>query len=423
MKKEKDEIKQINNYINKNFYHISSYEEAISCLKKFDDFLKKYSISPTEETISILIEENNLFNQAIELVCNQQLSLEVVDQIEDNDLLKLAVEVYYETQNVDEEETIETSDNNEDSYTNNAITTYLNEIGRIPLLTREEEKSLAIKVAKGDEKAKELLINSNLRLVVSIAKRYQNRGLDILELIQEGNIGLMIAAEKYDVTRDVKFASYAGHWIKSCIGRSIEKKSRNIKLSANMYQKLRNYTKAKNKLKEQLKREPTTEEIKEELGVSLAAITQLQIYQKDTISINSPVKEDETEELEDFLISPNSSPDNEVIDNLLSSYVSNLLEKSNLTEKELDIIKLRFGLNNNTPMTLEEIGEMYNNTRERIRQIQNNALKKLQIPAERMELDEYIGASTNNKSTQTNNHQKVKVINRNSKRNKKSNKA
>ena len=125
MKKEKDEIKQINNYINKNFYHISSYEEAISCLKKFDDFLKKYSISPTEETISILIEENNLFNQAIELVCNQQLSLEVVDQIEDNDLLKLAVEVYYETQNVDEEETIETSDNNEDSYTNNAITTYL----------------------------------------------------------------------------------------------------------------------------------------------------------------------------------------------------------------------------------------------------------------------------------------------------------
>ena len=190
-----------------------------------------------------------------------------------------------------------------------------------------------------------------------------------------------------------------------------------------MYQKLRNYTKAKNKLKEQLKREPTTEEIKEELGVSLAAITQLQIYQKDTISINSPVKEDETEELEDFLISPNSSPDNEVIDNLLSSYVSNLLEKSNLTEKELDIIKLRFGLNNNTPMTLEEIGKMYNNTRERIRQIQNNALKKLQIPAERMELDEYIGASTNNKSTQTNNHQKVKVINRNSKRNKKSNKA
>ena len=252
---------------------------------------------------------------------------------------------------------------------------YLQEIHK-PILTKEQEKSLALRIRNGDEKAKELFIERNLRLVIKVARKYTGHGISFLDLIQEGNLGLIKAVDKFDVTKGYKFSTYATCWIRQSIQRSLGNKSRNIRLPVHLYEKVKKYELLKKELSLKFNREPTFEELSKKMRVSIDTIYKYERLEHDTISLNMIVG-DEDSELEDFISLSTESIDNQFIEENLKDVIENLLKNSNLTTKEIDILKLRFGIGTNDPKTLEETGKIYGVSRERIRQIQEKALKKI----------------------------------------------
>ncbi len=257
---------------------------------------------------------------------------------------------------------------------------YLKEIGRIPLLDSEREKDLAERMMSGDEEAKNTLVESNLRLVVSIAKKYLGRGMYFLDLIQEGNLGLMKAVDKFDYTKGYKFSTYATWWIRQAITRAIADQARTIRIPVHMVETIHKVTKYSRQMLQELGREPTAEEIGEKIGLSADRVREILKISQDPVSLETPIGEEEDSHLGDFIPDDDTpAPSEAAATTMLRETIER--ELHTLTPREEHVIKLRFGLYDGRNRTLEEVGKEFDITRERIRQIEAKALRKLRHPS------------------------------------------
>ncbi|MDY6276370.1 MAG: RNA polymerase sigma factor RpoD [Bacilli bacterium] len=275
---------------------------------------------------------------------------------------------------------------------NDSVKIYLREIGKVPLLTAQQETELAKRIAEGDEEAKQDLIQANLRLVIAIAKRYAGRGMPFLDLIQEGNMGLIKAVDKFDYTKGFKFSTYATWWIRQAIARAIADQARTIRIPVHMVETIYKITRAQRQLVQELGREPTAEEISERLDGALSAdrIREIQRINQEPVSLETPIGEEDDSHLGDFLEDKEVETPNEyTTKSLLKDELYEVM--SDLTEREQKVLKLRYGLEDNHPRTLEEVGKEFNVTRERIRQIEAKAIKKLRHPNRAKKLGDYRG--------------------------------
>jgi RNA polymerase primary sigma factor len=277
----------------------------------------------------------------------------------------------------------------EDSSVSDPVRMYLKEIGRIPLLTREEEISLAKRVDKGERQAKMKLITSNLRLVISIAKKYVGRGMSFLDLIQEGNKGLIRAVEKYDWTKGYKFSTYATWWIRQAITRAIADQARTIRIPVHMVETINKMVRTSRKLMQELGRQPAAEEIAHEMGIEESKVRHVMKISQKTTSLETPIGDEEDSYLGDFIADESqASPYDLTSKKLLRENLDEVL--NSLSEREAKVLKMRFGLGGKRPMTLEEVGKEFGVTRERIRQIEAKALRKLKHPSHRKKLQDFI---------------------------------
>ena len=266
---------------------------------------------------------------------------------------------------------------------------YLREIGRIPLLSYDEELELAKKVLEGDEEAKQKLAESNLRLVVSIAKKYVGRGMLFLDLIQEGNMGLIKAVEKFDYTKGYKFSTYATWWIRQAITRAIADQARTIRIPVHMVETINKLIRTSRHLLQQLGREPTPEEIAEEMEIPVEKVTEIQKIAQDPVSLETPIGEEDDSHLGDFIQDDESpAPQDAAAYTLLREQLEEVMKT--LTPREAKVLKLRFGLEDGKTRTLEEVGKEFNVTRVRIRQIEAKALRKLRQPSRSKKLKDYM---------------------------------
>ena len=273
---------------------------------------------------------------------------------------------------------------------NDPVRMYLKEIGQIKLLTLEEESILADRIVNGDEEAKNTLAEANLRLVVSIAKRYVGRGMLFLDLIQEGNIGLMKAVEKFDVTKGYKFSTYATWWIRQAITRAIADQARTIRVPVHMVETINKLARIQRQLTLELNREPSEEEIAKKMNTTVDKVREIYKISQDPVSLETPIGEEDDSHLGDFIKDErNLSPEEFATNEMLKDEISQVLET--LTEREEKVIRLRFGLEDGKPRTLEEVGQMFGVTRERIRQIEAKALRKLRHPSRSRKLRDYMG--------------------------------
>lgn len=272
---------------------------------------------------------------------------------------------------------------------NDPVRMYLKEIGRIKLLNLDEELALADRIVEGDDEAKNILAEANLRLVVSIAKRYVGRGMLFLDLIQEGNIGLMKAVEKFDVTKGYKFSTYATWWIRQAITRAIADQARTIRVPVHMVETINKLARIQRQLTLELNREPSEEEVAKEMKTSVEKVREIIKISQDPVSLETPIGEEDDSHLGDFIKDEhNMSPEEFATNELLKDEISEVL--LTLTEREEKVIRLRFGLEDGKPRTLEEVGQMFGVTRERIRQIEAKALRKLRHPSRSRRLRDYM---------------------------------
>ena len=266
---------------------------------------------------------------------------------------------------------------------------YLREIGRIPLLSYDEELELAKKVLAGDEAAKQKLAESNLRLVVSIAKKYVGRGMLFLDLIQEGNMGLIKAVEKFDYTKGYKFSTYATWWIRQAITRAIADQARTIRIPVHMVETINKLIRTSRHLLQQLGREPTPEEIAAEMEIPVEKVTEIQKIAQDPVSLETPIGEEDDSHLGDFIQDDDSpAPQDAAAYTLLREQLEEVMKT--LTPREAKVLRLRFGLDDGKARTLEEVGKEFDVTRERIRQIEAKALRKLRHPSRSKKLRDYM---------------------------------
>ena len=266
---------------------------------------------------------------------------------------------------------------------------YLKEIGRIKLLTPEEEQEIAKKMAEGDEDARKRMSEANLRLVVSIAKRYVNRGMQLLDLIQEGNLGLMKAVEKFDYTKGYKFSTYATWWIRQSITRAIADQARTIRIPVHMVETINRVLRTSHSMVQKLGREPTTKEIADELHIEESKVEEVLKIAQEPVSLETPIGEEEDSHLGDFIQDDEASqPSEEASYTLLREQLEEVL--STLTPREEQVLRMRFGLTDGKPHTLEEVGKEFDVTRERIRQIESKALRKLRHPSRSKKLRDFL---------------------------------
>jgi len=266
---------------------------------------------------------------------------------------------------------------------------YLKEIGKVPLLTAEEEVALAKRMEQGDEEAKKRLAEANLRLVVSIAKRYVGRGMQFLDLIQEGNLGLLKAVEKFDYTKGYKFSTYATWWIRQAITRAIADQARTIRIPVHMVETINKLIRVSRQLLQELGREPTPEEIAEELEMPPDKVREIMKIAQEPVSLETPIGEEEDSHLGDFIPDEDApAPAEAAAFTLLKEQLIDVLDT--LTPREEKVLRLRFGLDDGRARTLEEVGKEFNVTRERIRQIEAKALRKLRHPSRSKKLKDYL---------------------------------
>lgn len=318
----------------------------------------------------------------------------VVDDTLSDDLADIEEPVLDEL--VDEEEIDDETLNNSQLYddiSDDSVRLYLREIGKIPLLNSEEELELAKKVVAGDKRAKDKMAEANMRLVVSIAKRYSGRGLDFLDLIQEGNTGLLRAVEKFDPDKGFKFSTYATWWIRQAITRAIADQARTIRIPVHMVETINKLLRTQRRMTQELNREPTIEELAKELEMEPEKVEYVIKIKQDITSLDAGVGrdgEDEDSVLSDFIEDEDTvTPEESATNQLLKEQVQSVL--STLSDREQKIIKMRFGLENGKSHTLEEVGQEFAVTRERIRQIEAKALAKLRKHKDAKKLHEYLG--------------------------------
>ena len=302
-----------------------------------------------------------------------------------------------ETDDLENEEEFSNEDlaitaENVDAFADDSVRLYLREIGKIPLLTPEEEADLAQRIVKGDKKAKDKMVESNMRLVVSIAKRYGGRGLDFLDLIQEGNTGLLRAVEKFDPDKGFKFSTYATWWVRQAITRAIADQARTIRIPVHMVETINKVLRTTRKLTAELNREPTNEEIAKELDMEPEKIDYVMRIKQDIASLDASIGregDDEDSVLGDFVEDEErDSPEESAANQILKEQLSEII--ATLTDREQKIIRLRFGIGGGRPHTLEEVGAEFDVTRERIRQIEAKALSKLRKNKDTKKLHEYL---------------------------------
>ncbi|MBR0465797.1 RNA polymerase sigma factor RpoD [Candidatus Saccharibacteria bacterium] len=312
----------------------------------------------------------------------KDLTLEL-DEPENDDLEK--------EEELSDEELAITAEN-VDAFADDSVRLYLREIGKIPLLTPEEEAELAQRIVKGDKKAKDKMVESNMRLVVSIAKRYGGRGLDFLDLIQEGNTGLLRAVEKFDPSKGFKFSTYATWWVRQAITRAIADQARTIRIPVHMVETINKVLRTTRKLTAELNREPTNEEIAKALDMEPEKVDYVMRIKQDIASLDASIGregDDEDSVLGDFVEDEErDSPEDSAANQILKEQLSEII--ATLTDREQKIIRLRFGIGGGRPHTLEEVGAEFDVTRERIRQIEAKALSKLRKNKETKKLHEYL---------------------------------
>ena len=315
-----------------------------------------------------------------------RLDLDITEMENVYNRIKQAGVTIEEAPSLDEKLALDTLD----SATDDSVKMYLKDIGQVPLLTSEEEKDLAERMSKGDEEAKKRLSEANLRLVVSIAKRYVGRGMQFLDLIQEGNLGLMKAVDKFDHTKGFKFSTYATWWIRQSITRAIADQARTIRIPVHMVETINKTGRVVRQLMQTLGREPTPAEIAEEMGVPEEKVIEIQKIAQDPVSLETPIGEEDDSHLGDF-IEDNSaaSPAEKAESRMLREQLLQVLDT--LTPRENEVLLMRYGLRDGRPKTIEEVGKEFNVTRERIRQIEAKALRKLRHPNRTKRLRDYMG--------------------------------
>ena len=294
-----------------------------------------------------------------------------------------------ETSGSEELSELDSFDDSSEARLDDPIRMYLKEIGKIKLLSPEEELEIAKKMSEGDEAARKRMSEANLRLVVSIAKRYVGRGMQLLDLIQEGNLGLMKAVEKFDYTKGYKFSTYATWWIRQSITRAIADQARTIRIPVHMVETINRVLRTSHSMVQELGREPTTEEIAKELHLEVSKVEEIMKIAQEPVSLETPIGEEEDSHLGDFIQDDEASqPSEEASYTLLREQLEEVL--ATLTPREEQVLRMRFGLKDGKPHTLEEVGKEFDVTRERIRQIESKALRKLRHPSRSKKLRDFL---------------------------------
>ena len=330
------------------------------------------------------------YNEINEAIPETEANLESLDQLH-ADLIDTGVEIINKKGSSWEEADEELlEDQALDDISDDSVRLYLREIGKIPLLTAEEEIELANRVREGDKEAKDKMAEANMRLVVSIAKKYVGRGLDLLDLVQEGNTGLLRAVEKFDPERGFKFSTYATWWIRQAITRAIADQSRTIRIPVHMFETINKMLRTQRRLTQDLGREPSNEEIAKEMEMEVDKIDHIQKIRQEISSLDAPVRdEEEDSKLGDFIEDEDSAtPEEAATTQLLKEHVNEMLDI--LSPREQKILMMRFGLEDGRGRTLEEVGREFGVTRERIRQIEAKALAKLRKNRESKPLKDYL---------------------------------
>ncbi|HHU91328.1 MAG TPA: RNA polymerase sigma factor RpoD [Clostridiaceae bacterium] len=342
--------------------------------------LTYHEIEDAYEHVDITPEQIEKIYEALE-----KMGIEIVAEIGDEELEVIPF-IDKEDEDEDEEEEISVP---EGISIDDPVRMYLKEIGKVPLLTSEEEIELAKRMENGDEEAKKRLAEANLRLVVSIAKRYVGRGMLFLDLIQEGNLGLIKAVEKFDFRKGFKFSTYATWWIRQAITRAIADQARTIRIPVHMVETINKLIRVSRQLLQELGRDPTPEEIANEMGMSEEKVRDIQKISQEPVSLETPIGEEEDSHLGDFIPDDDApAPAESAAFTLLKEQLIDVLDT--LTPREEKVLRLRFGLDDGRARTLEEVGREFNVTRERIRQIEAKALRKLRHPSRSKKLKDFL---------------------------------
>ena len=360
-------------------------EELKTTSQKVDELIERGRISGTlpYDEFEEAFEDEDISPEQIELAYDQteDANIDVIDTVEGSDLESIASEDIAET----DSKLVDT----EGTTVDDPVRMYLKEIGRIPLLSIEEETELAKRMAEGDEEAKHKLEEANLRLVVSVAKRYVGRGMQLLDLIQEGNLGLIKAVDKFDYRKGFKFSTYATWWIRQAITRAIADQARTIRIPVHMVETINKLVRVNRQLLQELGREPRHDEIAKAMGVSEEKVREIIKIAQDPVSLETPIGEEEDSHLGDFIADDDApAPDSMATQAMLKKQLNDVL--ATLTPREEKVLRLRFGLDDGRTRTLEDVGKEFNVTRERIRQIEAKALRKLRHPSRSKRLKDYL---------------------------------
>ena len=333
--------------------------------------------------------ESDELDKLYEKLDNLGIEIAVEELVAPLDDMLPAIEELESIQEVTEEELSETETLVDTFSTDDPVRMYLKEIGKVNLLTADEEKELAIRMAEGDEEAKRRMAEANLRLVVSIAKRYVGRGMLFLDLIQEGNLGLIKAVEKFDYTKGYKFSTYATWWIRQAITRAIADQARTIRIPVHMVETINKVIRVSRQLLQELGHDPSAEEIADEMGMPVEKVRDILKIAQEPVSLETPIGEEEDSHLGDFIEDEGASEPSEAASfSLLREQLVEVL--NTLTPREKKVLELRFGLEDGRTRTLEEVGKEFNVTRERIRQIEAKALRKLRHPSRSKKLRDFL---------------------------------
>ena len=339
------------------------------------------------ESLNLEAEQIDRFYDTLENLGIETAGEDYLRPIDEEALPEL--EELEELEEVTDEELANTDAIADSFATDDPVRMYLKEIGKIPLLTPEEEIDLAIRMSMGDEEAKRRMSEANLRLVVSIAKRYVGRGMLFLDLIQEGNLGLIKAVEKFDYTKGYKFSTYATWWIRQAITRAIADQARTIRIPVHMVETINKVIRVSRQLLQELGHDPTPEEIAEEMGMPVDKVRDILKIAQEPVSLETPIGEEEDSHLGDFIPDEDASEPSEAASfTLLKEQLMTVL--STLTPREEKVLRLRFGIEDGRTRTLEEVGKEFNVTRERIRQIEAKALRKLRHPSRSKKLRDFL---------------------------------